>query len=126
MAESTTRVRAGQTVNITFTPETTSGTFEAKAIDALGRLMRCSTSVNAPNVTVTISAGEWKDGRPGLGRVELKQTDGSTISFPATAKLRILPGLDVWDSDMHAPGAGSGSGGYDSGFGSGFSNGFGS
>lgn len=95
MAETATRVRAGQTVTLTLTPEAVTGTFSAKAIDAAGRRMRASTEVSGSNVIVTINESEWRDGRPGIGRVELKRAYDGETTYPVCQQLRILPGIDA-------------------------------
>ncbi len=92
----TTRVTAGQTVSLTFTPATTTGTFKAFARDAAGHYMRATAEVAGSDVTVTIAASEWHDGRPGIGRVQLRQVDGSTTSYTAEQRLRIMPSIDAY------------------------------
>lgn len=95
MADPAIRVRAGQTVTITATPASTSGAFTATAKDAAGRRIKASTEVSGSNVIITINADQWRDGKPGMGRVELKQVTGNVTSYPYTAQLRILPGIEA-------------------------------
>lgn len=98
----TTRVTAGQTVSLTFTPSSTSGTFTAYATDAAGRRMNASAEVSGSNVIVSIASSEWKDGRPGIGRVQLKQVDTNT-AYTTEQRLRILPGIDAYgEGDAYA------------------------
>lgn len=92
----TTRVIAGQTVSLTFTPASTSGEFKAFAIDAAGRYMRASAEVSGSDVIVTVSEAEWHDGRPGIGRVQLRQTNGNVVTYATEKRLRILPGIDAY------------------------------
>lgn len=97
MADTTERVRAGQTVSLTYTPASVTGTFTARMSDAAGRTITPSVTVNGSDITVTVTAAQWYDGRPGLGRLEVKQVDGNTTSFPITRRLRILPGVQAND-----------------------------
>lgn len=97
----TTRVTAGQTVSLTFTPASTSGEFKAFASDAAGRYMRATTEVSGSNVIVTIAASEWNDGRSGVGRVQLRQTDGNTTTYTTEQRLRIMPSIDAYKPWLH-------------------------
>lgn len=95
-----TRVTAGQTVTLTFTPASTSGTFTAYAIDAAGKRLDASATVNGSNVDVTINADQWRDGRPGKGRVELKQVNAGVTTYPGKRLLRILPGIEAYGDSL--------------------------
>lgn len=95
MADTAIRIRAGQTVSETFTPASTEGTWTATARDPLGRNLSASAEVSGSNIIVTINAQEWKDGRSGIGRLEVKNVTGNTTTFPITRQLRILPGIEA-------------------------------
>lgn len=92
MTETVDRVKAGSTAVVSFTPSATTGNFSGRVYDALGRYLRASAAVNGSSVDVTIAATEWKDGRPGVGRVELKQDDGGTVTV-YSRRIRIIPGI---------------------------------
>ena len=92
----TTRVTAGQTVTLTFTPSTTTGEFKAFASDAAGRYMRASAEVSGSDVIVTIASSAWPDGRPGIGRVQLRQTDNDAVTYTEEKRLRITPSIDAY------------------------------
>lgn len=92
-----TRVTAGQTVSLTFTPPSVLGEFKAFALDAAGHYMRASAEVSGSNVNVTIDAAEWHDGRPGIGRVQLRQKNGNTTTYADEQRLRIMPGIDAYE-----------------------------
>lgn len=95
MADTAIRVRAGQTVTATLTPASTSGTWTATAKDAAGRSLRASAQVSGANVVVTIAADEWRDGKPGVGRLEVKNVNAGATTYPFTWQIRILPGIDA-------------------------------
>lgn len=102
MAEDATRVRAGQTVTLTFNGQSATATHTAHAIDAAGRRMDATATRRDGSPTVidvTIASTEWKDGRPGIGRVILKADSDGAITYPAARQLRILPGIDAYGTE---------------------------
>ena len=97
MADTAERVRAGQTVTLTYTPASVTGTFSARMLDPAGRTLTPSVEVSGSNIIVTLNADQWYDGRPGIGRLEVKQVNGGSTSYPVTRQLRVLPGIEAND-----------------------------
>lgn len=99
MADTAIRVRAGETISIPFTGQTATDTYTAYVKDAVGRRMDATAVRSGTTVTVTVSASQWVDGRPGIGEMQLKHDDGTTVSYPESRQLRILPGIDAYGSE---------------------------
>ena len=96
MADTAIRVRAGQSVSATYTPASTDGTWTAYATDAAGRRMTAAAEVSGTDIAVTINKDQWQDGRPGIGRMQLKRAYNGETTYPKVWTLRILPGIDAY------------------------------
>ena len=79
---------------------TASGSGTVNVIDWRG--YKVDASVNllpdqdaGPQASVVIAADAWNDGRPGFGRVEVIDTNGSTKTIIVQEQFRIMPGVQA-------------------------------
>ena len=71
--------------------------YSVKVTDARGRNMDASVSESGGTATVTVDQSQWRDGLPGHGWAEVKNT--STNAIAAQERFRIMAGIDAdyWD-----------------------------
>lgn len=96
------RVTAGETISrqITVAGSGTLAeeTFAATVRDQIGHVMRASaeiTSAAARQVTVSVSAAEWRRGEGGFGRLEVTMDNAGAKSVVAAERFRVMPGQGV-------------------------------
>lgn len=61
--------------------------------------MNASAAVSGSDIVVTINTDQWRDGRAGVGRLEVKNVTGDVTTFPFSRQLRILPGIEAWGEE---------------------------
>ena len=85
------RVTAGETFSLTYDVSSAGETYTARVTDALGRALTSTVLESAPDVTVTVSHQQWRDGQSGTGHVEIRRED--TKAIVKRDRFRIMGGL---------------------------------
>ena len=94
------RATPGQTTSWTFDVSTASGTGTVNVTDWKGYKVNATVQLlpdqdEGPQATVTIAADAWNGGRPGFGRVEVIDTNGSVKTIIVQEQFRIMPGIQA-------------------------------
>lgn len=84
------RVTAGEPIAFTYDVGAGGADHTARVTDARGHHLRATTSVASNDVTVNVSADEWRDGQGGYGRLEIIDAAKAVVKRD---RFRILPGL---------------------------------